>query len=494
MKKFTAILAALTALFVLFAGCSGKYGGNYYPGYNEMFEENGDANYDYEQVIEQPFYETAKQSKHFFMLDRNTANYSMIRYQINQNMKVSPDSVRAEELINYFDYDYAAPETGENIKTSTFLFPCPWNEEHYLLNIGIRTENIKIDAQAANYVFLIDVSGSMQGTDRIDLVKTSLKTLVENLSENDRIAIVTYASGVKTVLDSTPADEKGKQKILDKIDDLKAGGSTFGSGGIDRAYSIAYDHRIVNGNNRVILMSDGDFNVGVTDGGELSSVISEKAQSGIYLSVFGFGMGNTRDTILEKLARHGNGNYAYIDNETEAKKVFEKDIAGMLITVAKDAKAGVTFNSETVKSYRPVGYDTKLISEEQFNDPDTDAGEIGSNLCVNALYEIELYEGVEPETRLADVEIRYKDADAQNTDKTETNFINFLPNPTDDTSFISCVAEFALVLRNSEYKGNANLQSVLTRLEGLSEYLAADELKAEFKTIVETAIRSELYS
>ena len=281
MKKFTAILAALTALFVLFAGCSGKYSGNYYPGYNEMFEMNGDTNYDYEQVIEQPFYQTAEQSKHFFTLDRNTANYSMVRYQINQNMKVSPDSVRAEELINYFDYDYAAPETGENIKTSTFLFPCPWNEEHYLLNIGIRTENVKIDAQAANYVFLIDVSGSMQGTDRIDLVKTSLKTLVENLSENDRIAIVTYASGVKTVLDSTPADEKGKQKILDKIDDLKAGGSTFGSGGIDRAYSIAYDHRIVNGNNRVILMSDGDFNVGVTDGGELSSVHDEPRRTNL---------------------------------------------------------------------------------------------------------------------------------------------------------------------------------------------------------------------
>ena len=489
MKKITAVFAAMLAGLTLFTGCAGSP-----PKGSESFlfpEEEGV--YDYESVKEQPFYETAEKSEHFFTLDRNTANYSMIRRQINENVRVQPDSVRAEELINYFDYDYAAPEEGENLKTSTFLFPCPWNEEHYLMNIGVKTEQIEIDARAANYVFLIDVSGSMQGDDRIGLVKKSLNILTNSLTEKDRIALVTYASGVKTVLDSTPADEKGKEKILRAIDDLKAGGSTFGSGGIERAYSVAYDNRIVNGNNRVIMMSDGDFNVGITGGGSLSEFIAEKAESGIYLSVLGFGMGNTRDSVLEKLARNGNGNYAYIDNETEAKKVFERELDGMLITVAKDAKAGVAFNADTVEKYRPVGYDTKLISEEQFNDPDTDAGEIGSNLCVSILYEIELTQNAAEGMRLADVEIRYKDADGENADRTETNYIDYLPNPTNDTAFISCVAEFALILRDSEYKGKADLSDVSARLGALGEYLAADELKAEFKTIVEKAVRSELY-
>lgn len=494
MKKLTAILAAALAGLMLFAGCSANGGWGPYPDANsDYFAEDVGGNYDYESVIEQPFYETAEKSEHYFTLDRNTANYSMVRRQIAEEMRILPDSVRAEELINYFDYDYAAPEAGDNVKSSTYLFPCPWNEEHFLMNVGVKTENVTINSIAANYVFLIDVSGSMQGDDRIGLIKKSLTTLVQSLSEKDRVAIVTYASGVKTVLDSTPADENGKQKILNKIDGLRAGGSTNGSGGIDRAYSILYENRIVNGNNRVIMMSDGDFNVGVTDGGSLSQFISERAQEGFYLSVLGYGMGNMRDGILETLARHGNGNYAFIDNETEAKKVFEREIDGMLVTVAKDAKAGVIFNEETVKSYRPIGYDTKLISEDQFDDPDTDAGEIGSNLCVSILYEIELTETAQAGARLADVEIRYKDADGENADRTEKNFINYLPNPTNDTAFISCVAEFAMILRNSAYKGDANFQSILTRLEGLSDYLAADELKAEFKTIVLKAARSELY-
>lgn len=489
MKKFTCFLAFLLSGLLLFAACSSGNNDYYGP---HIWPEEETGSYDYESVTEQPFLDASAHPETYFSLDRNTAGYSLMRRLIADNRTVPEDSVRAEEFLNYFDYGYPSPQKGEDILTSTYLFPCPWKDDHLLMNIGIKTEKVEIDASAANYVFLIDVSGSMSGTDRIGLVKTSLTKLVESLGENDRIAIVTYASGVNTVLDSTSANAAGKDAILSAIDSLQAGGSTNGSGGIDMAYSIALDHYIPDGNNRVILMSDGDFNVGMTGKDQLSALIKEKAQSGIYLSVLGFGMGNTRDSILETLARSGNGNYAYIDNETEAAKVFEKDIAGMLVTVLKDAKAKIVFNAENVKSYRQIGYDTKLITEDQYVDPDFDAGEIGSNLCVSILFEIELIKTAPANGRLADLEISYKDVSENNADKKTENFVNNDQNPDNETSFIACVAEYALLLRNSQYKGSANFDSILSRLQAIESYLAGDPLKTEFHNIVRKA--SSIYS
>ena len=327
----------------------------------------------------------------------------------------------------------------------------------------------------------------MAGNDRIGLIKKAISYLVPSLGEKDAISIVTYANGVNTVLLPTAADEAGKEKILSAVNALEAGGSTYGSGGIEQAYSLARENFQEGGNNRVILMSDGDFNVGVSDPDRLSSIIREKAAGGIYLTVLGFGMGNTRDSVLETLARNGNGNYAYIDNENEARKVFEKDIAGMLFTVAKDAKAGITFNADTVAKYRPIGYDTKLITEEQFENSDTDAGEIGSNLCVSALYEIELTEGAAADSHLARAEIRYKDVSAGDADKSVSADVSNAFLETDDTKFIACAAEFALLLRNSEYKGNASWENLLSRLSAIESGFSADPLKAEFFGIARTA-------
>ncbi len=481
MKKLFRYAALAAASVLVFTGCAGK-GGNYYPDVGEDYGHD----YRYDSVYEQPFKNVADNPSSYFTLDRNTANYTLMRRTINNGYPVNADSVRAEEYINYFDYDFAAPAAGNDIAVSTYLSDCPWNEDHKLITVGVKTEEVSVDAAASNYVFLIDVSGSMAGNDRLGLVKTTLKTLVNNLGEKDRVSIVTYASGTEVVLDSTPASEKNKKKIISKINKLTASGSTNGSGGLELAYAQAADHFIAGGNNRVIMMSDGDFNVGISDGTPLKEFIQDKAQRGVYLTVLGYGMGNMRDDNLESLARNGNGNYAYIDSAEEAEKLFDKDIAGMLVAVAKDAKAGVTF-TENVEKYRLIGYDTKLISEDDFNNPEKDAGEIGSNLTVTIVYEIQLSENAQHNARLADLEIRYKDVSDGEKDRSVKNFVNNDPNPDAQTTFISCVAEYALLLRNSDYKGAASFENVLERLETIGTYVNNDYFKQEFVTLVRKA-------
>ena len=486
MKKLTrGILIAAASVFV-FTGC-GTYKGDFtYP--EGMAPDNG---YRYDSVYEQPFQNVENQPSAYFMLDRNTASYTQMRRTIENGYRVNPDSVRAEEYINYFDYDFAAPVEGEEIAVSTYLTDCPWNEEHKLMTIGVKTEEANLSVSANNYVFLIDVSGSMEGKDRLDLVKQSLKTLVGNLSANDYISLVTYAGNAGVKLNSTRVSDDNREKILSAISSLTAGGSTNGSGGIELAYEQANKNFIAGGNNRVILMSDGDFNVGISQGEILEEFIQNKAKNGVYLTVLGFGMGNMRDDNLESLARNGNGNYAYIDNEKEAEKLFDKEITGTLYTVAKDAKAGVTF-TENVEQYRMIGYDTKLISEDDFDNPDKDSGEIGSNLTVVALYEIVLSETAQENARLADVEIRYKDISENEENKSVKNFVNNDPNPDAQTTFISCVAEFALILRESQYKGTANFDDVLTRLSSVYTYTSADYFKTEFFSLVQKA--KEIYT
>ena len=480
MKKIFAFAAVIAAASLALGGCAARDGG-YYPEYGEHFEFTADAeeSYVHGDVIEQDFKDVAEQASSYFSLDRNTATYSLVRRQIQSGFKVSESAVRVEELINYFDYNFPAPEE-EAVALSASLSDCPWNSESKLISIGLKTREYATDANA-NYVFLIDVSGSMDGADRLGLAKKGLNMLLDGLCERDAVSVVTYASRVKTVLDGAECSESGKAEIKEAISKLNAYGATRGGDGLERAYSVAQKHFIEGGNNRVIIISDGDFNVGISSVDELKEFIQEKAKSDIYLSVLGVGMGNMRDDILETLATCGNGNYAYLDNEREAEKVFVHELKGNLYTVANNAKAGVTFTS-AVEKYRLIGYDTKLISEDDFNNQDADAGEIGSNLCVAALYEVKLAGG---EGKLADAEVRYDGGSVSLAVNADT------PS-SDDLSFISCVAEFGLILRNSAYKGTASLASVLTRLDGLSGYIANDGFKQECVTLVGKA--SEIYN
>lgn len=495
MKKLLACAAVLSATCVLVCGCGGSYD-DYDYGENSFGNmavapdlwENED-NYVHDSIIEQDFSEVSTAPKSYFSLDRNTASYSIVRSQIKDGYKVNADGVRIEEMINYFDYNFPAPDE-KAVAISSAVTNCPWNADNKLLLAGIKTTEYISDTNA-NYVFLIDVSGSMSGDSRLGLAKKGFNMLLDGLGEKDIVSVVTYANGVNTVLDGMECTKNGKDVIREAISSLRASGGTNGGDGLERSYNIAQKHFITGGNNRIIIISDGDFNVGMTNKESLKEFIQDKAKSGIYLSTIGVGMGNMRDDMMEMLATNGNGNYAYLDNINEARKVFVDELKSNLYTVAKDAKAGVTFTS-AVEKYRLVGYDTKLISEEDFNDEKADTGEIGTNLCVAALYEITLSEGAEG--KLADVEVRYKDV-SKETEVNESviSSINTDTPSSEDLSFISCVAEFGLILRNSEYKGTATLQDVLTRLDSLSAYIGDDNYKKEFVNLVGLASETEYY-
>lgn len=506
-KRFVTIFGCVVLTLALFCGCSGPAkggeGGMEAPDAGSASELPWDTegeNYEYDSIVEQGFCDVRETPSSYFSLDRNTAGYSFVRAQIRQNLPVAADSVRLEELVNYFDYDYPVPEQGEGIGVSAYLSHCPWNEEHKLMTVGIRTEEAAVGGDA-NYVLLVDVSGSMgssvygyEGMSRLELVKYGANKLVDGLGDRDRVSIVTYASGVKTVLESTAATKEGKTKIRNALSGLTSYGSTSGSDGLQRAYEQAEAHKAENGNNRVIMLTDGDFNVGIYDTEELTEFIQDKAKSGVSLSVVGVGLGNTRDDLMQTLALNGNGNYSYIDTQLEAEKVFTEELAGTLYTVAYDAKAGVTFNADRVSSYRLLGYDMKLISEDDFNNPGKDAGEIGSNLCVTVMYELvpNASDTENTEGELANIAVRYRDTTQQNREATLA--VMGEEPETEDTQFASCVAEFALVLRQSKYRGNASLENVITRLNNMESYLDGDVYKQEFKQIVSLAEKSGLYN
>lgn len=517
MKKKIALMLALaaTSCFAL-AACSSKSDHNHYAPSPGNFDnspgalapdgaatgapadgENGDIpgegengnSFNYNKVIERPFVSVADSASSYFSLDRNTASYSHMRNTINHGYSMLADSVRIEEYINYFDYDLPAP-TDEAISVSTYLGDCPWNSENKLMMTGVRTEDVDLSDKNGNYVFLVDVSGSMSGDSRIGLAKKGFSKLVDNLGDGDIVSIVTYASGMDVKLDGAECGGD-KAKIKKVFDGLRASGSTNGQGGLELAYKTAEKHFISGGNNRVIIISDGDFNVGKSSTTEMMEFIQDKAKSGVYLSVFGVGMGNMRDDMLETLARNGNGNYAYLDSEIETEKAFTHDLNGTLITVAKDAKAGVTF-TENVDKYRLIGYDTKYISKEDFDDENADTGEIGSGLCVVALYEITLKENADGE--LATAEVRYKDVrEGGEENKSATATATTETDSSTDLEFVSCVAEFGLVLRQSKHKADASLAAVAERLEALKSYTETDAYKTEFVGLVDKALKIEDY-
>jgi Ca-activated chloride channel family protein len=469
------------------------------PGYNTE---------EYSRIYENRFLEVTQNPLSTFSIDVDPASYANVRRFLNYGQLPPKDAVRIEEMINYFDYDYPLPDDGRPFSIIANAGPCPWNSGHRLARIGIKGKEISRDKlPPTNLVFLIDVSGSMQSPDKLPLLKSAFKMLVNQLRPNDRIAIAVYASSEGLALPSTSG--KDKKVILDVLDKLEAGGCTAGAAGIQLAYRTAKENFIKGGNNRVILATDGDFNVGVSSTSELIRMIEQKREAGIFLSVLGFGSGNLKDSRMEQLADKGNGNYAYIDNITEAKKVLVNQMAGTLFTIAKDVKIQVEFNPARVKAYKLIGYENRMLNKEDFNDDRKDAGELGVGHTVTALYELVpagsnekisqvddlKYQKVQAKPsgsfsgELMTVKLRYKDPDGQASQLISKPVrdggadMAMLP---EDLRFASAVAEFGLLLRDSEHKGKASYRQVL-ELARNSRGNDPEGYRAEFIKLVEAA-------
>lgn len=471
---------------------------------SDIYQDERASGEKYAEIQENPFLETSRVPLSTFSIDVDTASYSNVRRYLRDGQLPPKDAVRIEELINYFEYDYPQPIGGVPFSVTNEVAVCPWNPKNKLVSIGLQGKKIALDnVPPSNMVFLMDVSGSMNSPDKLPLLKDSLRVLVNQLKPQDRVAVVVYAGSSGLVLPST----NNKREILDALDNLEAGGSTNGGQGIQLAYKVAQENFIADGNNRVILATDGDFNVGLTGDDELVNLIEEKRRSNIFLSVLGFGTGNLNDSMMEKLANKGNGNYAYIDSQEEARKALGNQVAGTLYTIAKDVKIQVEFNPAKVAGYRLIGYENRLLAARDFNDDKKDAGEIGAGHAVTALYEIvpagqkvendgiELkYSKVEPVAanfgdELLTVKLRYKEPT-----ETESKLLTIgLPNSdktiesaSENLRFASAVAAFGLLLRDSRYKKQANFADVLK----LGETSKGSDLKSyreEFLELVKNA-------
>lgn len=457
---------------------------------------------EYNYIVENNYTSTASNPLSTFSIDVDTASYTNLRRMITEGWsgeEIPAEAIRIEEMINYFEYDYPQPKEGEPFSVTTEISECPWNGDTKLMLVGLHSKDIDLSERPAmNLVFLIDVSGSMYDDDKLPLVQKSFSMLTENLSAEDRVSIVTYAGSDSVVLEG--ADGNDREKILDAINSLTAGGSTAGAAGINTAYKIAEKYFIEGGNNRIILATDGDLNVGISSESDLTALVEEKRETGVYLSVLGFGTGNIKDNKMEALADNGNGNYSYIDSELEAKRVLVEEMSGTLFTAAKDVKIQVEFNPAYVKGYRLIGYENRALADEDFNDDTKDAGEIGAGHSVTALYELVMNDS---DMELASSELKYQEsAEGVNNGELLTASIRY-KEPDGDTSkllaypvtmdnynekmsynmtFAAGVAEFGLVLRNSEYKGTATCQSVLTLLADYD--YESDVYKDEFIYLV----------
>jgi len=466
---------------------------------------NTDA-YDY--VPENPFVRVAQDPRSTFSVDVDTASYSIVRRYLTGGQRPPRDAVRIEELLNYFAYDYAPPDDGRPFAVHMDAAACPWKPGHRLVRIGIKGREIDREQRPpSNLVFLLDVSGSMAQPDKLPLVQSAMRLLVEELRPSDRVAIAVYAGSEGLALPSTPATDKSA--ILSAIESLSPGGTTHGSAGIRLAYETAVDNFIPGGVNRVILATDGDFNVGVTNQGDLVRLIEEKAKTGVFLTTLGFGMGNLKDSTLEKLADHGNGNYAYIDGLTEARKVLVEQIGGTLVTIAKDVKLQIEFNPREVQAFRLIGYENRVLAHQDFNDDKKDAGEIGAGHTVTALYEVVppgvplSVPGVDPlkyqpagrpgagsgTGELLTVKLRYKEPDGARSALMEvplTDGGQAFQDASPDFRFAAAVAAFGMVLRDSPHKGDATLAKAREwARSGLGEDRSG--LRPEFLELVDRA-------
>lgn len=439
---------------------------------------------EYDAIQENVFHDPRNSPLSTFSIDVDAASYSNMRRMINAGQKPYKDAVRIEEMVNYFSYDYPAPEGEHPFSITTEVAQAPWNKKHRLVHIGLQGKKLDYEnTDPCNLVFLVDVSGSMSDHNKLPLLKSSLKLLVDQLNVHDKIAIVAYAGAAGLVLPSTPASEK--QTIISALDRLKSGGSTAGGEGIRLAYTVAEQNLIKNGNNRVVLATDGDFNVGVSSTSEMVRLIEEKRKSGIFLTITGFGMGNYKDGRMEQISNAGNGNYYYIDNISEARKVFVTEMQATLFTIAKDVKIQVEFNPAKVQAYRLIGYENRKLNDEDFNNDRKDAGELGAGHTVTALYEV-IPAGVESEFTQDVDDLKYQNrADSKKIDSDELLTVKFRykePNgsrskliattlkdkgldinkSSDNFRFSASVAEFGMLVRESEFKQQSSYQNAIT--------------------------------
>ena len=462
----------------------------------------------YSRIVENEYKDALTNPLSTFSIDVDAASYSNIRRFINGGSLPPTDAVRLEEMVNYFDYDYPQPADDLPFSIITEISECPWNGDHRLIHIGLQGREVETEnLPPSNLVFLIDVSGSMDSPDKLPLLKTSFKLLVDKLRPEDRVAIVTYAGRAGLLLESTPGNEK--EKIKQAISSLGAGGCTAGAQGILTAYEIAKRYYQKGGNNRVILATDGDFNIGVSSDAEMTELIEHKRKEGVFLTVLGFGTGNVKDSKMEILADKGNGNYAYIDNIREAQKVLVNEMGATLFTIAKDVKIQIEFNPVRVKAYRLVGYENRLLAKEDFEDDTKDAGELGAGHTVTAMYEV-IPAGSDEDVRLAGdlkyqvtklnkdayhshelmtVKLRYKEPDGDRSKLIEQVALDQntrLQRTSDNFRFSAAVAEWGLLLRDSKFKGDGSYDRVLEMAKG-AKGDDKEGYRAEFINLVESS-------
>ena len=475
-----------------------------FPRFNGNFNTEG-----YASVNENGYKNVRNNPLSTFSIDVDNASYSNIRRFINMGQLPPPDAVRIEEMINYFKYDYPEPQGEHPFSVYTELAVCPWNENHQLLHVGLRGKSInKSSLPPSNLVFLLDVSGSMNAPNKLPLLKSAFGLLVNELRPQDRIAIVVYAGAAGLVLESTPGNRK--QAIMAAIDHLEAGGSTAGGAGLRLAYNEAEKNFIKGGNNRIILATDGDFNVGESSNGGMERLVEAKRDLGVFITVLGFGMGNIKDDKMEIIADKGNGNYSYIDNMQEARKVLVREFGGTLFTIAKDVKFQIEFNPAKVESYRLIGYENRLLNAEDFNDDTKDAGEMGAGHNVTALYELiptgsgERLPSVDPlkystseskeyhrndySGEYLTIKLRYKKPDGFTSrllEKPVKGNINGIEDASENLRFAAAVSEFGMILRDSEFKGKSTLEDAarLARSANGDDY---DGYRAEMIRLINT--------
>ncbi len=468
---------------------------------------------EYDKIVENTFKGVKEQPVSTFSIDVDNAAYSNVRRFINHNNLPPKSAVRIEEMINYFNYDYPQPTAEHPFSINTEIAAAPWNTQHHLIHIGLQGKNLGYETKnPSNLVFLIDASGSMSSDNKLPLLKKGLKILLDELDDNDRVAIVAYAGAAGLVLPSTKASNKNT--ILSALQSVESGGSTAGGEGIGLAYKIAKENMFEGGNNRVILATDGDFNLGVTSTGSLVELIEEKRKDNIYLTICGLGMGNYKDGRMEQISNAGNGNYFYIDNILEAEKVFSKEMQANLFTIAKDVKIQIEFNPNTVKAYRLIGYENRMLAKEDFDNDAKDAGELGAGHTVTAIYEVILngstseqkiheaadlkYQTVVQATNSADlmtVKFRYKKPKADKSILIEQVLakgrIPAIEATSDNFRFSAAVAGFGMLLRDSEFKGNCTYETMID-LANASRAEDSNGYRSEFIQLVKkTAMLSK---
>ncbi len=456
---------------------------------------------EYKSFAENRFMAAASSPFSTFGMDVDTASFSNFRKKIFNDRDIPRDSIRTEEMMNYFDYDYVTPQNGEKFGVTAEISDTPWNADTKLLRVGVKSEEAKVENVSSNVVFLIDTSGSMFDPDKLPLVQKSFLMLLHNLDSHDRVSIVTYAGGDEIKCEGIPCNKK--EKITQEILSLEAWGGTNGAAGITTAYKLARKNFIKDGNNRVILATDGDLNLGITSESDLVELIQDEKESGVFLSVLGVGTGNYKDSKMKALADNGNGNFAYIDSTSAADKALLKDFNSLMYTVAKDAKMQVEFNPAKVKGYRQIGYELRQLNAEDFADDTKDGAEIGSGQCVTVLYEIALTDskmeipgvsskygnsgsGNDATDELLTVSIRYKEPDADSSQLIEVPVTEdqFSQTMSDDMSWAAGVAEVSQILRNSEYKGTSTYQEVYNRLKN-DQRIMTDDDRAQFLFMID---------